>query len=632
MFVLREGDRVKVGKIKSLRKKITLIYIGLVIVIAMVGLISAFNVYNLGKSIDGLITDNYKSIDACKNMGNCIESENRAILKYIQGEKDQGLEFFYKSNDEFYQWFHIEKNNITEDGERSEVDKLNEEYVNFVKLFSELQEYSSSHNDDKAKSFYEDVISVSIENIKNDLNHASKLNEKTMFDKKISTRLNAENSTKLICIISLIASLLGLIIAIICTNKYLRPIHLLTNTIKSVKEGEINKQAPIIYNDEIGMVAKEFNNMTNRLYEFEKSTKGSLLAEKNKFMIIAKSISDPLMVLDGSFKIKFVNNSCETFLGLNEEHIINKHFLQAINNGELYDHAFNVINMDLIDNGKFIEVVIGDKTYFFNVIVTSIKDKDPKSNGIIMLFRNVTELKQVEKIKTEFIGTISHELKTPLTSVMMGVGLMLDENLGSLNEKQSGIIETIKEDVQRLSELVSNLLKISKIQSDKAVFNRKKCDLNKLIKECAESNNNIAKNKNIILKLNLNNISMAMIDEEKMVWVLNNLLSNAIRYTDESGEIIVGSSIEKNNIKIYVEDTGRGIPENCLDKVFEKFFRVEEFDILPESTGLGLSIAKEIVEAHNGQIWCESVLDKGSKFTFTIPFVENEIRSSESWL
>lgn len=632
MFVLREGDRVKVGKIKSLRKKITLIYIGLVIVIAMVGLISAFNVYNLGKSIDGLITDNYKSIDACKNMGNCIESENRAILKYIQGEKDQGLEFFYKSNDEFYQWFHIEKNNITEDGERSEVDKLNEEYVNFVKLFSELQEYSSSHNDDKAKSFYEDVISVSIENIKNDLNHASKLNEKTMFDKKISTRLNAENSTKLICIISLIASLLGLIIAIICTNKYLRPIHLLTNTIKSVKEGEINKQAPIIYNDEIGMVAKEFNNMTNRLYEFEKSTKGSLLAEKNKFMIIAKSISDPLMVLDGSFKIKFVNNSCETFLGLNEEHIINKHFLQAINNGELYDHAFNVINMDLIDNGKFIEVVVGDKTYFFNVIVTSIKDKDPKSNGIIMLFRNVTELKQVEKIKTEFIGTISHELKTPLTSVMMGVGLMLDENLGSLNEKQSGIIETIKEDVQRLSELVSNLLKISKIQSDKAVFNRKKCDLNKLIKECAESNNNIAKNKNIILKLNLNNISMAMIDEEKMVWVLNNLLSNAIRYTDESGEIIVGSSIEKNNIKIYVEDTGRGIPENCLDKVFEKFFRVEEFDILPESTGLGLSIAKEIVEAHNGQIWCESVLDKGSKFTFTIPLVENEIRSSESWL
>lgn len=613
------------GKIKSLRKKITLIYIGLVIIIAMVGLISAFNVYNLGKSIDGLITDNYKSIDACKNMINCLESENRAIFKYIQGEKEHGLELFYKSNDEFYQWFHIEKNNITEDGERDGVDKINEEYVDFIKLFSQLQEYTSNHTEDEVKSFYEDVISDSIENIKSNLNNASKLNEKAMFDKKISTKLNAENSTKLICTISLIASLLGLIIAIICTNKYLGPIHLLTNTIKSVKEGEINKQAPIIYNDEIGIVAKEFNNMTNRLYEFEKSSKGSLLAEKNKFMTIVKSISDPLMVLDGSFKIKFVNNSCETFLGLNEENIINKHFLQAINNGELYDHAFKIINRDLIDNGKFIEVVIGDKTYFFNVIVTSIKDKDQKGNGVIMLFRNVTELKQVEKIKTEFIGTISHELKTPLTSVMMGVGLMLDENLGPLNEKQNGVISTIKEDVQRLSELVSNLLKISKIQSDKAVFNRRKCNLNSLIEECIENNINVARNKNIILELNLNNIPRAIIDKEKMLWVLNNLLSNAIRYTDENGRIIIGSGIEKNNIKIYVEDTGRGIPENCLDRVFEKFFRVEEFDILPESTGLGLSIAKEIVEAHDGQIWCESILDKGSKFTFTIPLVENEI-------
>lgn len=588
--------------------------------ILLVGLISVFNVYKLGRSIDGLITDNYKSIDAAKSMDNSIEKQEKAVLKYIQGRYEEGVNLFYEGNDEFSEIFHAEKNNITESGEGDLVEVLNKDYVDFVKMFANLQEFSKNHSDVEIENFYEDKIIESIERVRTDLKEISKLNECSMFDKKTRTRLSAESSTNLIFLLSIIAGVSGLGISLIYTNKYLKPIKLLTNTIKSVKEGEINKEAPILYDDEVGLLAREFNNMTSRLYKFEKSTKGSLLEEKDRFMAIIKSISDPLMVLDESFKLKFVNDSCEKILKVDEENIKNKHFLQVINDGKLYDHAFDVINNNLYDDGKMIEIQIEEKKYFFNITVTAIRDKDCKVNGIIMLFKNVTELKQVEILKTDFIGTISHELKTPLTSIVMGIDLMLDKNLGALNNKQKQVVETIKEDSESLNNLVSNLLKISKIQSDRAAFDIKIDNLNILIYECIENYKTKAFEEKIEIKTErLNDLPMVKIDREKIGWVINNLISNAIRYSDENGQIIIGACVKNDYINVSVRDNGRGIPKEYLEKVFEKFVRVEGFEVLPGSTGLGLSIAKEIVEAHNGSIWCDSVLGEGSVFTFTLP-------------
>lgn len=588
--------------------------------ILLVGLISVFNVYKLGRSIDGLITDNYKSIDAAKSMDNSIEKQEKAVLKYIQGRYEEGVNLFYEGNDEFSEIFHAEKNNITESGEGDLVEVLNKDYVDFVKMFANLQEFSKNHSDVEIENFYEDKIIESIERVRTDLKEISKLNECSMFDKKTRTRSSAESSTNLIFLLSIIAGVSGLGISLIYTNKCLKPIKLLTNTIKSVKEGEINKEAPILYDDEVGLLAREFNNMTSRLYKFEKSTKGSLLEEKDRFMAIIKSISDPLMVLDESFKLKFVNDSCEKILKVDEENIKNKHFLQVINDGKLYDHAFDVINNNLYDDGKMIEIQIEEKKYFFNITVTAIRDKDCKVNGIIMLFKNVTELKQVEILKTDFIGTISHELKTPLTSIVMGIDLMLDKNLGALNNKQKQVVETIKEDSESLNNLVSNLLKISKIQSDRAAFDIKIDNLNILIYECIENYKTKAFEEKIEIKTErLNDLPMVKIDREKIGWVINNLISNAIRYSDENGQIIIGACVKNDYINVSVRDNGRGIPKEYLEKVFEKFVRVEGFEVLPGSTGLGLSIAKEIVEAHNGSIWCDSVLGEGSVFTFTLP-------------
>ncbi|SHK52386.1 PAS domain S-box-containing protein [Clostridium cavendishii DSM 21758] len=604
--------------IKTLKGKLNLIYISLIFIIGIVGSISVYNVYKLGMSIDGLITDNYKSIVAANNMNERIENEDKAVLKYLQFHNKEAIDMFYKSNDEFYKWLYVEKGNVTEPTEGEIVDKLNTHYVELTKLFAHLQEIDNNKNVER-EEFYKNNISKKIEEIKGDLKDLSKANEVAMFDKKNKTKFSAEASTKIIFIVSLMAASIGLFLSLIYTNKYLKPIHLLADTIKSVKEGELNKQAPIIYNDEIGMLATEFNNMTSRLHEFEKSTKGTLLAEKHRSMTIVKSISDPLMVLDSSFKIKFINNDCGNFFSLNEEEVLNRHFLQVIKEGELYDHVFEIMNNNSIDKGMLFEITINNKLTYFNVTVTPIKDKDDKNNGVIVLFKNVTELKQLERIKTEFIGTISHELKTPLTSLMMGVGLMNDANLGALNTRQNRVLGAIKEDVQKLNDLVLNLLKISELESERAVFNILPVNIEVLIQSCVDSYKNQAEKKALSLVAVIeDNLPKVMVDEEKIMWVLNNLVSNAIRYTDENGAISIGAYKFNDSIKVYVQDTGRGIPEEYLERIFQKFVRVDGFEVLPESTGLGLSIVKEIVEAHGGEIKCESEVNKGSIFTFTI--------------
>lgn len=605
--------------INSLKKKFTIIYIILVIIIILVGASSVINMYNINKSINGLIGDNYKSIDTSKKMIDCINNQDRAILIYLQGNKDEALNLFHTNDDEFYKWFYIERGNITEQGELELVDRINSQYIEFSKLFSGLQDYNNGQNHDELVQIYYQKIFPQITLLNESLEELLNLNQDIMLDKQGVLKSNSESSIYFIVFITLGGAIIGGAIAMFFTNRYFNPIHLLISAIKSVKEGDLNRQAPVIYDDEIGLLAKEFNNMTNRLYDFEKSAEGHLMAEKNRSLSIIKSISDPIILLDDKFKIKFINDEGKSFFYIDEEECIDKSFFEVINVSKVYKYIKESINKSNEDREKLIEIKRNNKKYFFNVTSTIIKGSEEKVEGVVVIFKNITGLKELEITKADFIGTISHELKTPLTSIMMGVGLINDNNIGALNNKQREIVGTIKEDVQKLNDLVSNLLKISHIQSNKTAFNIRKNDIKELIRSCVYNFIPLAKEKKIDLQINLEEkLPNVMIDEEKIKWVLNNLLSNAVRYT-EKGSIKIYGYIKENNICISVIDTGRGIPSNYLEKVFERFVRVEGFEIPEESTGLGLSIAKEIVEIHGGKIWCESNVGIGSKFIFTIP-------------
>ncbi len=606
--------------IKTLKGKVSLLYLSLVILIAVVGITASVNLFSLSRAIDGLMISNYKSINAANMMMEAIERQDSAALLYINADTQKGKELFTNNSEVFFKWYNIDSNNITEKGEKDIVNAIKVSYTRYMKLFLDLEEIRSQQGVAKANEYFNTEMSREFTNTKKELRQLSVLNEKAMFKSKAEATKNAQDSMYLVLGISTVAFIGGFAVSRYFTDRFLKPITLLTQTMKMVKAGDLNQVADIFVKDEIGELSAEFNNMTKRLQQYEQSTMGNLLAEKNKSVAIVKCISDPLVFLDTEYRIILLNDAFEKIFNVSEEVLTNKHFLEGIRNGEIFDFISDTFRSGSETEQKIFAVKANREDYYFNIIVTTVKDNNANLSGIIAVFQNVTHLKELEKIRTDFIATISHEFKTPLTSIVMGTDILSDEGVGNLNDDQRQIIKAIREDSDRLTKLVNDLLELTRIESGKAIFKIKEYAIDDIIECAVKPFYQIAEQQDKTLYFKCNeDMPRVIADFEKITWVLNNLISNALKYTNAGDEISVTASVDKDNMMyVTVKDTGLGIPEEYIDNIFEKFVQVKDADFEVRGTGLGLAVVKEIIEAHHGRIWCESRLDVGSSFSFTL--------------
>lgn len=611
--------------IKTLKGKVSFVYLSLVVLIAIVGTTASFNLFNLTRAIDGLMVANYKSISASNNMMDAIERQDSAVLIYINVDVQKGKDLFANNNEEFLKWYNVNANNITEKGEKELVDTIKASYTNYVKLFFDLQEIRSKQGIEKAVDFYNIRMMPDFVNTKNELKQLCLLNEKAMFSSKNLATKNAKNSMYFVFGLSIFAIIGGFAVSKFFTNKFLMPIFSLTQTMRLIRAGDLNQQADIISKDEIGELAHEFNNMTKRLQQYEQSTLGSILAEKNKSMAIVKSISDPLVVLDTNYRVILLNDAFEKVFNVNEKKLTNKHFLEGIRSKEIFDFISSTFDSKDEIRQKIFTIKSDQEDYHYNLIVATVKDNDANLSDIIVVFQNVTQLKELEKIRTDFIATISHEFKTPLTSIMMVTDVLMDGGMGPLNDEQKQFVKAIREDSDRLAKLVNDLLELTRIESGKAVYKFQEYSVNDIIECAVKSFYNLAVQNNVSLYYQCEgDLPFVVVDFEKITWVLNNLISNALKYTVEGDEICVSTAAKADKVYVTVKDTGTGIPKEYLEKIFEKYVQVKDGDFEVRGTGLGLAVVKEIIEAHHGVIWCESRLDVGSSFTFTLDISEKE--------
>lgn len=605
--------------IRTLKSKISLVYLCLVLITAVVGSASVINLYKLSGAINGLMTANYKSINAVNNMLEANERQDSAILFYISMDKQKGIDMFSENNNVFTKWYDIERNNITEPGEKEIVESIDRQYSSYVKTFLQLQEIRNTQGADKAADYYNSTITPQFTKLKEELKTLSRLNETAMFNGKNNANRNSHRSMYIILALTSIAIIVGFLASRFFTNRFLRPIYTLTETMKLVKAGDLNQQSRIISSDEIGELAVEFNRMTRRLQEYEQSALGSLMAERNRFLTVVKNISDPLIVMDKSFKIVIINNACEEIFEIKEDKAMGRHFLEVLRNGELFDHVSGAFESDAERKEKIIFIKSDNEEYYFNVVVTTVKGMENNLTGLIVLFQNVTALKQLEKIRTDFIATISHEFKTPLTSIMMGTDLLLGGGMGELNEEQKSITTALKEDGEQLSGLVNDFLELTKLESEKAVFSIEPCSISAIVESSYKKFHQLAEQKDVDLDFEADeDLPDVLADYEKITWVLNNLVSNALKYTNAGDNILISAFEREGLMHVSVKDTGTGIPEEYKERIFDKFFQTKGNDLEVRGTGLGLAVSKQIIQAHGGRIWCESKLDAGSTFTFTL--------------
>lgn len=605
--------------LKTLKGKISFVYIGLVILIALVGAVSALNMKNLQSSVNGLMTDNYISISAMEQARAALNEQKYAVLQYLDLNDQTALNHYSEQDQSFETAFQKERTDVTEPGEQKIVDTVVSDYAALRSRFSAFQNIRDKQGEDAAAAYYRVTLEPQIMKVNNGLDQITKLNQNAMLKKKVNAAESAGNSLCLILVLSMFAVTSGFLLSRYLVNRFLRPVHLLTENISQVSAGKLDKRLEVKTGDELEKLVHEFNDMIERLSAYEQSTMGTLMEEKDKSVAIVKSIADPLIVLDRNYKVVMVNKACEEFFGFEEGKALGKHFLESIRDGELFNFITASVESERAISEKVLYFEKGND-YYFNVTVTKNDNSDRQNKGCIVLMQNVTGFKELERIKTDFVATVSHEFKTPLTSIIMGASMLEGGNLGILGKEQKTLVDTIIEDGERLSGFVNELLEVSKLESGKAVYSFEPCSISAIAEGSVRQFTETAQRENVTLSNDIDeNLPPVYADFERITWVLNNLLSNALKYTKSGDFITVSAGVKGAYMEVTVKDTGDGIPQEYLDRIFDKFVHVKGHDIEARGTGLGLAVSKEIVTAHRGNISVESELDAGSTFRFTLP-------------
>lgn len=356
-------------------------------------------------------------------------------------------------------------------------------------------------------------------------------------------------------------------------------------------------------------------NSTKTLLE-EKTLMGS--TDEAKLAAILSSMVEGVLVVDKKGRIVLMNSS------LKKDFLVNvdpkgKEPLEVIRNvdvGELVDEILKRADCGVIT--RLITLRLPQEKNFLVNSAPIVRDSG--SEGAILVFHDITELRKLERIRQDFVANVSHELRTPLSSIKGYAETLLE---GALEDKKHAkeFIEIIYRDSERLSNLIDDILDLSKIESGKMEMSFAAADIRAIIQRTLSVLEKQASGKNIVFKINLKpGLPKVNGDETRLIQVFMNLIDNAIKYTPESGSITISASVENGSVRVDIQDTGIGIPEKDLSRIFERFYRVDKARARDQGgTGLGLSIVKHIVSSHGGQVWVVSELQKGSTFSFTIP-------------
>jgi NtrC-family two-component system sensor histidine kinase KinB len=609
----------------SLKRKMLTVYTILILLMFGVSLMFVYSLSSISRTINGIMQANYKSIRAAQDMMEALDEGRGAILTYIINDEDAGLKQFIKGNQNFTSAFVIEKSNITEKGEADIVEKINTSYANFYNDFANLQNYKKNYSPEQAIMYYNSTVIKQYNEAKDNCKTLIELNQKAMFLGKNKASDIIKSSISMNLIISFIILVSGFALIAYVLSGIFKPIRELTNHVAAIKEGNLYHKIDIKTSDEIGQLALEFNNMTKRLQNYDQMNIKKLIDEKNKSTAIVNSISDPVIVTDAAFKIVLINPAAEDLFAITHESATSRHFLEVIDNKQIYNSIAQVIKNTDKNSSKVEDILVvktNDKERYYKITAAPIFDKDKVIINVVAVLQDITHLKEVENLKSEFVSTVSHEFRTPLTSISLGVGLLLDGTLGEINSGQKEIITAIRDEEVRLANLVSDLLDLSRIEAGKISVNMKPVQIESIIDGTVRMMLEQAKNKNISLcYYNYVKLPKVMADADKIKEVLVNLIGNSLKFTPDNGKIEVYSNFRDDKIFISVKDNGIGIPREYHEKIFEKFVQVKKDINDGSGTGLGLAIVKKIVEIHGGEIWVESEEGKGSTFTFTLKCV-----------
>ncbi|MDR3569160.1 MAG: ATP-binding protein [Syntrophobacteraceae bacterium] len=596
-----------------LRTKLVAASCGPLVILLVVGIIAVRTIGVSSGRLEAVFRQDRYSVVACLNMKRATEQIERTVQVYLWTGKGS-MAAIDSAALKFSKNLKRQQNNVSLPGEP----ELTRELANsWEDMRKELESFKSLPDINAGRQFYVTHLLPRSEKIRDLAQQIIERNLNDMLHSDSQLRLRDAATNREVMVLVLAGIGLGLIFIVITGPSIIRPISNLTRSVKEIQQGNLDLVVQAGSGDEIGQLAAAFNDMTSTLRELRRTNRAKLLRSQKATLLALNSIPDAVIICNPTGHIEISNEFAQSLFALKIGTTIDTVENEKIR--ELFERA--LVERRPVPQKTYesaIQIFKDGEEHFFLPETVPMLDEGKRLMGVALILSDVTRLRQIDALKSGLISTVSHELKTPLTSIRLATHVLLNEKLGPLTPKQAEMVVAARDDSDRLYHIIENLLDIHKLEFGASRVEVAPVSPEQLLLSVVEEMRPSFVDRGVTLALDLpGEIPEVLADRLRLEIVFSNLLGNGLKFTQPGGQVKVSVHMESGLIHFCVEDTGSGIPEEYLPHIFEKFFRAPGRG--PQSTaGLGLAIVKEILEAHGSKIEVSSKPGKGARFSFTL--------------
>lgn len=609
----------------SLKARLALGCILMGLVSAVVGLSGLCGIQTLQRTTERLLTRNAKVGNAAEKMVAALERQDSAALLYLLGKQELGTRLFLKSQQEFLGWYAKAKESAMLASETRLLDVLGMKSRAYAEGFFKLGGLAFEGSTTPRTEFYLSKMYPAFMAARQAGNDLQALIQRQTERARITLRARSRNLALFVVLVFFVGNAASLGLMMAWGRRVFSSLQRLERSLKDLADSGHTAKIPAEPADEVGRLACAFNGLIEALESREHKNTEHLLLGQKRLEQVLEGIRDGIFVADASGTITLANKAAADIWGLTVHAIQGKHLLElkaeepyallkeALGNEQSPSTANELSH----ERTMRLTCPMGTSRHFL-LRISRLQQEPNEPSRAVLIFSDITRLKELDQLKTEFFQSASHELRTPLTSILMGAGLLAESELIPEDSTEKRLVVAVREDALRLRRIVADLIDLSRIEVGKIPMRFASENAASLLQQTEHLFAAQAKERGVSLVLEPPPSPLWVWADPKILWVFSNLVGNALRYTQEGGTIRIGLKDQGAFVAFWVLDTGVGIPKEQQEAIFHRFSQIEGPG--PSGAlGIGLAIARDVVEAHGGRIWVDSVSGSGSTFFFTVP-------------
>jgi signal transduction histidine kinase len=603
----------------GLRQKLLIGFGGLFLLIGGVGLLTMAKVSVLGGAIDVILKENYRSVIACQTMKEALERLDSGVLFSFLGQPEESRLMIEENRRVFNDALDSELKNITIPGEGEKANRIPPLFRAFNDAIAPVVDGARPLAERRA--LYMNGVYPRFLEIKGLAQEILDMNQANMVEANDRARAQAASAHRQLLLVILAAAAIALVYGLSIRRWILLPVRRLIGFADEARRGNLDLVLRPKGHDEIGRLAEAFNDMAEGLRRIRRQDRLEVQRTRRVTEEVFKALPTPIAVLDLRASVELATEPAERLFGLKpgvDVRALGEEWLTALVDQALTENRTVEYSEA---RGGILQKFDGSRERLFHPVVVPL----PMSGGqeepsaLVILLLDVTHLHEQLELKRSVVATVSHQLKTPLTALRMSLHMLLDDSLGDLNPKQAELVLAARDESERLVRIVNDLLDIDRIESGRIQMAVLPEDPAALVRAAADRHFSQARDQGISLTTSVSpDLPRVLADRSRIALVLDNLLSNALRFTEPGGSVRLEAEAVASGVRFSVRDTGRGILPEHLGKVFTPFFRAPGQN--PASgVGLGLAIVQETIQHLGGEVGVESDPGKETLFWFTLP-------------